>query len=183
MTYDYQLFPDTGKGANTGECGSIPRIITAHTSFNDCTMRCSAMSDCGYMSFTVGQTGNDRGFCLGYSKRHTCTPDRAYYNNMSSYRKIAKGSAHVPSPPPSAESSGESSTQSIPSTPPSAESSGESSTESIPSTPPAPTHVSPPSNKWIEGLEWIESVDISIVIAVVVSAIVIILLIFFAASR
>ena len=46
------------------------------------------------------------------------------YLAMSSYRKIAKGSAHVPSPPPSAESSGESSTQSIPSTPPSAESSG-----------------------------------------------------------
>lgn len=48
MTYDYQLFPDTGRGPNTGECGSIPRIIDQGASFNDCKKMCSERSDCGY---------------------------------------------------------------------------------------------------------------------------------------
>jgi hypothetical protein len=26
---------------------------------------------------------------MGYSNKHTCTPDRAYYNNMSSYKKVS----------------------------------------------------------------------------------------------
>ena len=84
----YKLFPDTGRGANTGECGSIPRMIDQGTSFNDCKRMCSEKSDCGYMSFTVGKSGNERGHCMGYSKNYTCTPDRAYYNNMSSYKKV-----------------------------------------------------------------------------------------------
>ena len=80
MAYDYQLFPDTGRGANTGECGSIPRIINQGASFNDCKRMCSERSDCGYISFPVGRSGNEGGHCMGYSNKHTCRPDRAYYD-------------------------------------------------------------------------------------------------------
>ena len=80
MAYDYQLFPDTGRGANTGECGSIPRIINQGASFNDCKRMCSERSDCGYISFPVGRSGNEGGQCMGYSNKHTCRPDRAYYD-------------------------------------------------------------------------------------------------------
>ena len=85
MTYKYEILPDNGHGANTGKCRSVPSMIDTNATFEECKKKCSERSDCGFISFPMGAS---TGHCVGYYTKFGCTPDRAYDNKLSFYRKV-----------------------------------------------------------------------------------------------